>query len=56
VLTRVYFPDEAANATDPVLAGLPEEQRARLVARRDGDGLRFDVRMQGEDQTPFFTL
>jgi protocatechuate 3,4-dioxygenase alpha subunit len=56
VLTRVYFPDEAANATDPVLAGLPEEQRARLVARQDGDGLRFDVRMQGEDQTPFFTL
>ena len=32
-LTRMYFPDEAdANAADPVLAGVPEKQRARLVA------------------------
>jgi protocatechuate 3,4-dioxygenase, alpha subunit len=56
VLTRVYFPDEAANAADPVLTGVPEEQRARLVGQLDGDVLRFDVRMQGPDQTPFFTL
>jgi protocatechuate 3,4-dioxygenase alpha subunit len=56
VLTRVYFPDEAANASDPVLAGIPEEQRPRLVGELDGGTLRFDVRMQGEDQTPFFTL
>jgi protocatechuate 3,4-dioxygenase, alpha subunit len=56
VLTRLYFPDEAANASDPVLSGVPEEQRPRLVAELDGDALRFDVRMQGEDQTPFFTL
>jgi len=55
-LTRVYFPDEAANASDPVLTGLPEEQRARLVATADGDAVRFDIRMQGEKQTPFFTL
>jgi protocatechuate 3,4-dioxygenase alpha subunit len=55
-LTRVYFPDEAANASDPVLTSVPEEQRARLVATADGDGLRFDVRMQGDEQTPFFTL
>jgi protocatechuate 3,4-dioxygenase, alpha subunit len=55
-LTRVYFPDEAANASDPVLTGVPEEQRARLVATADGDALRFDVWMQGEKQTPFFTL
>ncbi len=57
VLTRVYFPDEAeANAADPVLAGVPEQQRARLVAAADGDALRFDLRMQGGEQTPFFTL
>jgi protocatechuate 3,4-dioxygenase, alpha subunit len=56
-LTRVYFPDEAeTNEADPVLAGVPEEQRARLVATVDGDALRFDLRMQGEEQTPFFTL
>ena len=56
VLTRVYFPDEAANASDPVLTGVPEEQRARLVGTLDGDTLQFDVRMQGKSQTPFFTL
>ena len=56
VLTRVYFPDEAGNAADQVLAGVAEEQRSRLVGELDGDRLRFDVRMQGESQTPFFTL
>ncbi len=56
VLTRLYFPDETANASDPALAGVPEEQRTRLVGEHDGDTLRFDVRMQGESQTPFFTL
>ena len=56
VLTRVYFPDEEANAADPVLSGLPEDVRPRLVAAVDGDTVRFDVRMQGEDETPFFTL
>lgn len=57
VLTRMYFPDEAAaNAADPVLTGLPDGSRRRLVAAEDGDGLRFDVRMQGDDETPFFTL
>ena len=56
VLTRVYFPDEPANASDTVLTGVPEEQRARLVGELGGDTLQFDVRMQGESQTPFFTL
>ena len=57
VLTRVYFPDEAdANAGDPVLRGVPDDSRSRLVAQQEGAELRFDVRMQGEDQTPFFTL
>ena len=55
-LTRVYFPDEAANAADPVLTAVPEEQRGRLVAMADGDDFRLDVRMQGGEQTPFFTL
>jgi protocatechuate 3,4-dioxygenase alpha subunit len=57
VLTRVYFPDEAeANTSDAVLSGVQEEQRARLVGELDGGTMRFDVRMQGEEQTPFFTL
>lgn len=56
-LTRIYFPDEtAANAADPVLAALSEEDRATLVAGDDGaGGLRFDIRMQGPTATVFFT-
>jgi protocatechuate 3,4-dioxygenase, alpha subunit len=54
-LTRLYFPDEPeANAVDPVLAALAADERATLVARAEGDGLRFDIRMQGESQTVFF--
>ena len=54
-LTRLYFPDElGANATDPVLSALGPEERGTLVARADSDGLRFDIRMQGELQTVFF--
>ena len=54
-LTRFYFPDEAnANAADPLLRSLQEAERATLVAQQDDDGLRFDIRMQGENQTVFF--
>ena len=54
-LTRLYFPDEAeANAADPVLAALTPDERTTLVARTEGDELRFDIRMQGESQTVFF--
>jgi protocatechuate 3,4-dioxygenase, alpha subunit len=54
-LTRVYFPDEPeANAADPVLSSLEPDDRPTLVATTDGDGLRFDIRMQGDSQTVFF--
>ena len=58
VLTRVYFPDEQeANAADPVLSAVPDpEDRARLVAQPEDGALRFDVLLQGERQTPFFTV
>ena len=46
-LTRLYFPGEPANETDPVLAGLNESDRETLVATEDGGALRFDIRMQG---------
>lgn len=54
--TRIYFPDEAAaNAADPVLARVPESRRHTLVAVPEGDGsLRFDIRLQGENETVFF--
>jgi protocatechuate 3,4-dioxygenase, alpha subunit len=58
VFTRIYFADEEqANASDPVLSGLDEPARATLVAPREGvDGYRFDVRLQGSDETVFFSV
>jgi protocatechuate 3,4-dioxygenase alpha subunit len=58
LVTRIYFPDEAdANAADPLLASIPDPQaRARLVADPDGDGLRFDIHLQGAQETPFLAL
>jgi len=57
VLTRMYLPDEhAANAADPVLSALDAGERETLVARRGGDGLEFDIRLQGDRQTTFFAL
>jgi protocatechuate 3,4-dioxygenase alpha subunit len=48
--TRIYLrPSE-----DAVLAALPPERRATLVAQADEDGLRFDIHMQGEHATVFF--
>jgi protocatechuate 3,4-dioxygenase alpha subunit len=56
-LTRIYFPDETdANAADPVLSALGDEERETLFARLDGDALRFDIRMQGESATVFFAV
>jgi len=55
-LTRIYVPDDAANAGDPLLASLTETERSRLVAEPAEGGLRFDVHLQGERQTTFFAL
>jgi protocatechuate 3,4-dioxygenase, alpha subunit len=55
VLTRMYFPDEAeANARDPVLSGVDDP--STLVARAVDDGLEFDIRLQGDDETVFFVV
>ena len=57
LVTRIYFPDEAAaNAADPVLSTMDGDARRTLVARHDGDGLRFDVHLQGPDETAFFVV
>jgi protocatechuate 3,4-dioxygenase alpha subunit len=57
-VTRIYFPDEAAaNAADPVLESVPADRRATLIAAPAGENLlRFDIRMQGQDETVFFDL
>ena len=57
LVTRIYFPDErAANEADPVLGLVPAESRPTLVAQVDGDGLRFDVVLQGDGETAFFSF
>lgn len=60
--TRVYFDDEtSANAADPVL-NLPQvaPRRATLLARRsqrEGRNVyRFDIALQGENETVFFDV
>jgi protocatechuate 3,4-dioxygenase alpha subunit len=58
--TRVYFEDEAAaNEKDPVLATVPADRRATLIARREphvANVYRFDIYMQGDKETVFFDL
>ncbi|HEX9038380.1 MAG TPA: protocatechuate 3,4-dioxygenase subunit alpha [Ktedonobacterales bacterium] len=57
LITRMYFPDEPANGEDEVLATVPEERRATLIAGRDpeqGDTLVWNIVMQGENETVFF--
>jgi protocatechuate 3,4-dioxygenase, alpha subunit len=58
LVTRIYFPEETeANAADPVLRGLPDDAaRTTLVAARDGDGYRFDIRLQGDRETAFLLV
>lgn len=54
LLTRAYLPDDpAALAADPLLAALPADRRATLVATARPDGYGFDVRLQGERETVF---
>lgn len=56
VVTRIYFGDEeAANAADPVLAVIEPSRRHHLVARGDERrGYRYDIGLQGEDESVFF--
>ncbi|MEQ6249435.1 protocatechuate 3,4-dioxygenase subunit alpha [Sulfitobacter sp. HNIBRBA3233] len=57
--TRIYFADEEdANATDPILSRIEHQNRVRtLLATRDGDGAyRFDIHLQGPDETVFFDI
>ena len=57
--TRAYFEGDPANAADSVLNSVPSARRKTLLARPDGrrggrQVYRFDIRMQGADETVFF--
>jgi protocatechuate 3,4-dioxygenase alpha subunit len=56
--TRVYFADETSNASDPVLALVPEDRRDTLIARQVSGqpAYEFDIRLQGENETVFFEV
>jgi protocatechuate 3,4-dioxygenase alpha subunit len=57
--TRLYFAGEPANAADPVLALVPENRRATLLAKSDpaSSGIWiFNVRLRGEAETVFFDV
>lgn len=50
-LQTVMFFDAAK---DPVLEAVPEAVRNRLIATREGTVYRFDIRLRGDGETPFF--
>jgi protocatechuate 3,4-dioxygenase alpha subunit len=58
VVTRVYFADDPdGNAADPVLAAVDDDAaRATLLAQPDDGGYRFDIHLQGDNETVFFLV
>jgi protocatechuate 3,4-dioxygenase alpha subunit len=56
-VTRIYFADEPeANAADPLLARVPVERRGTLLAEPVDSGYRFDIHIQGSNETVFFDV
>jgi protocatechuate 3,4-dioxygenase alpha subunit len=60
IYTRMYFPDQAANAADTVLGLVPTDRKATLIAKKESRGgqtvYRFDIRVQGDNETVFFDI
>ena len=58
--TRIYFDGEAANRSDAVLALVPADRRATLIAKRQpgnrGAVYKLDLRLQGGEETVFFDV
>ena len=58
--TRIYLGGEAGNAADPVLALVPIDRRPTLIAQRSNCNpsavYRFDVHLQGDEETVFFDV
>jgi protocatechuate 3,4-dioxygenase, alpha subunit len=51
LVTRIYLPDDS---DDEVLAIVDPGRRQSLRCVTHGDCLRFDIRLQGEEETVFF--
>ena len=58
--TRIYFAGDPANDADPVLTSIADPAVRRTLLARAEDGpsraYRFDVILQGENETAFFDL
>jgi len=56
LVTRMYFPDEAANALDPVLQLVPEDRRITLIAKsaEEPGAVVWDIHLQSDHETVFF--
>ena len=58
--TRIYFPDEPSNASDPLLNAISLERRQTLIARAEsspaGPVMRFDIVLQGAHETVFLDI
>jgi len=53
--TRMYFPNEPANAGDALLKLVAPARRATLIAKEKGKGaLEWNVILQGKNETVFF--
>ena len=60
VYTRLYFEGEAANDADAILKLVPADRRGTLIAHKESRKgqtvYRFDIRVQGADETVFFDI
>lgn len=59
LFTRIYFAGESSNATDPVLALVPEGRRETLMAHpnaEDPTAWNFEIRLCADSETVFFDI
>jgi protocatechuate 3,4-dioxygenase alpha subunit len=59
LFTRIYFEGESSNASDPVLALVPEDRRGTLMARpnpEDSNLWTFEIRLCADSETVFFDV
>ncbi len=60
LLTRIYFPGDPLNMHDSVLNAVPPTRRSTLIATACAPSsettLRFDIVLQGEGETVFFSV
>lgn len=59
LVTRIYFPDEAANSTDFALLQVDPSRRSTLIANRSAGSpskFEWDIVLQGKNETVFFDI